>query len=47
MTHAASPVGMCGPKRIGWGWRPAAWEGWATAVLSAIGVMILARTVVH
>ena len=24
-----------GPKRIGWGWRPVSWEGWAATFLVA------------
>ena len=35
-----------GPKRIGWGWRPISWEGWAaTAIFAAI--VIAAGIVFH
>ena len=23
-----------GPKRIGWGWRPVSWQGWAATAVS-------------
>lgn len=28
-----------GPKRIGWGWRPVSWEGWAITALIATVVV--------
>ena len=28
------------PKRIGWGWSPASWQGWA--VLAAVAAVLIA-----
>lgn len=33
-----------GPKRIGWGWRPVSWEGWAITALS-VAVVVAASIV--
>jgi hypothetical protein len=36
-----------GPKRVGWGLRPQAWQAWALLVLLVIVVLALARLVPH
>jgi hypothetical protein len=30
-----------GRKRIGWGWGPRSWEGWATVIIYALLMMTL------
>jgi hypothetical protein len=35
-----------GPKRIGWGWRPVSWEGWAATAIFAV-VVIAAGIAFH
>lgn len=35
-----------GPKRIGWGWRPVSWQGWAVALLF-LALIIIDVNVLH
>jgi hypothetical protein len=30
-------------KRVGWGWRPAGWQGWAMTALAVVAVIVAAR----
>lgn len=36
-----------GRKRIGWGWRPVAWQGWAITLLIVVAAFLIFRFVVR
>ena len=46
MKGEKMPSGWFGSKRVGWGVRPASWQGWAVTLLYLAVASVLARTLV-
>lgn len=36
-----------GSKRVGWGYRPQTWQGWAITLITAAIIVILAILLLH